>query len=101
MSLQAEQQRSARQHWALPGGSHDRLVTFLKGALPVGIGVLSAFLAVAQPAHQAARMHGIAQHQQQAGRQLRIGRKARHLPGRVGFEAHIGDPGLGRLRRER
>lgn len=47
MSLQAEQQRSARHQWALPGGSHDRLVTFLKGALPVGIGVLSAFLAVA------------------------------------------------------
>ncbi|HEX7783738.1 MAG TPA: LPS export ABC transporter periplasmic protein LptC [Sphingobium sp.] len=47
MSLQAEQQRNARHHWALPGGSHDRLVTFLKGALPVGIGVLSAFLAIA------------------------------------------------------
>lgn len=47
MSLQAEQQRSARQHWALPGGSHDRLVGILKSVLPVGIGVLAAFLAMA------------------------------------------------------
>lgn len=47
MSLQAEQQRDHRRLWALPGGSHDRLVTTLKAALPVAIGVLAAFLATA------------------------------------------------------
>ena len=47
MSLQAEQQRNTRRHWALPGGSHDRLVRLLKNGLPVGVGILSAFLAVA------------------------------------------------------
>jgi lipopolysaccharide export system protein LptC len=47
MSLQADQQRSARQSWALPGGSHDRLIGTLKAVLPIGIGVLAAFLAAA------------------------------------------------------
>jgi lipopolysaccharide export system protein LptC len=47
MSLQAEQQRSQRQHWALPGGSHDRLIGILKSVLPVGVGILAAFLATA------------------------------------------------------
>lgn len=47
MSLQADQQRSARQRWALPGGSHDRLIGALKTVLPIGIGVLAAFLATA------------------------------------------------------
>ncbi|PZU58221.1 MAG: LPS export ABC transporter periplasmic protein LptC [Sphingobium sp.] len=47
MSLQAEQQRSALQHWALPGGSHDRLIGVLKSILPVGVGILTAFLATA------------------------------------------------------
>lgn len=45
MSRLAETQRSARQQWALPGGSHDRLVKVLKNALPVAVGVLAAFLA--------------------------------------------------------
>lgn len=47
MSLQAEQQRSHRQHWAVPGGAHDRLIATLKNILPVMVGVLSAFLAMA------------------------------------------------------
>ena len=47
MSLQAEQQRSHRQHWAVPGGAHDRLIGTLKNILPVMVGVLSAFLAMA------------------------------------------------------
>ncbi|CAN5379265.1 LPS export ABC transporter periplasmic protein LptC [soil metagenome] len=47
MSIQAEQLRSDHRLWALPGGSHDRMITVLKGALPVAIGVLVAFLATA------------------------------------------------------
>jgi lipopolysaccharide export system protein LptC len=39
--------RTARQRWALPGGSHDRLVAVLRVALPVAIGVLAAFLVMA------------------------------------------------------
>ncbi|BAV65037.1 LPS export ABC transporter periplasmic protein LptC [Sphingobium cloacae] len=47
MSIQAEQQRHARRHWARPGGSHDRLVKTLKNWLPVAVGVLAALLATA------------------------------------------------------
>ncbi|ALR19956.1 MULTISPECIES: LPS export ABC transporter periplasmic protein LptC [Sphingobium] len=47
MSIQAEQQRHARRHWARPGGSHDRLVRTLKNWLPVAVGVLAALLATA------------------------------------------------------
>ncbi len=47
MSLQAEQQRDVRRHWAQPGGSHDRLVGMLKNYLPVAVGVLTALLATA------------------------------------------------------
>ncbi len=47
MSIQAEQQRSARRHWARPMGSHDRLVGTLKNWLPVAAGVLAALLATA------------------------------------------------------
>ncbi|KQN25161.1 LPS export ABC transporter periplasmic protein LptC [Sphingomonas sp. Leaf33] len=39
--------RSARQRWAMPGSSHDRFVALLQVALPVGIGVLAAFLVMA------------------------------------------------------
>ena len=39
--------RTPRQQWALPGGSHDRLVTFLSFALPVAVGILAAFLVMA------------------------------------------------------
>lgn len=47
MSLQAEQQHSARMRWALPGGRHDRLVRVLKSVLPMAVGVLAALLATA------------------------------------------------------
>tara|TARA_R110000787_G_scaffold18259_1_gene56107 strand:- start:28 stop:675 length:648 start_codon:yes stop_codon:yes gene_type:complete len=47
MSRLAETQRTARQAWALPGGSHDRLVKLLKSVLPMAVGVLAAFLATA------------------------------------------------------
>lgn len=47
MSRLADNQRSVRQHWALPGGSHDRLIRLLKAGLPIGVGVLAAFLAAA------------------------------------------------------
>ncbi len=40
-------QRTAREQWALPGGSHDRLIGLLSFALPVAIGVLAAFLVMA------------------------------------------------------
>ena len=47
MSIQADQQRHARRHWARPGGSHDRLVARLKNWLPVAVGVLAALLVTA------------------------------------------------------
>jgi len=47
MSIQADQQRHARRHWARPGGSHDRLVTRLKNWLPMAVGVLAALLVTA------------------------------------------------------
>jgi lipopolysaccharide export system protein LptC len=47
VSIQAEQQRDARRHWARPGGAHDRLVALLKNWLPVSVGVLAALLATA------------------------------------------------------
>jgi len=47
MSVQAEEQRSHRRHWAQPGGSHDKLVGLLKNVLPVAVGVLAALLATA------------------------------------------------------
>lgn len=47
MSVQADQQRNYRRHWARPGGSHDRMVALLKNWLPVAVGILSALLATA------------------------------------------------------
>jgi lipopolysaccharide export system protein LptC len=47
VSVQADQQRDVRRHWARPGGSHDRLVGLLKNWLPVAVGVLAALLATA------------------------------------------------------
>lgn len=52
MSEQATVQRSHRQHWAAPGGQHDRLVAILKKTLPIAVGVLTALLAVAPFTHQ-------------------------------------------------
>lgn len=40
-------ERGARQRWAVPGSSHDRVVRFAKIALPTGVGMLIAFLALA------------------------------------------------------
>ncbi|MEJ7933286.1 LPS export ABC transporter periplasmic protein LptC [Sphingobium sp. AN558] len=47
MSIQADQQRHARRHWARPGGRHDRLVRALKNYLPMAVGALTALLATA------------------------------------------------------
>jgi len=47
MSEIAQRQRSDRQQWAAPGSAHDRLVGFLRWALPSGVGVLAAFLVLA------------------------------------------------------
>ena len=44
MSRLADSQRSIRQQWALPGGSHDRTVRLLKQALPGAVAVLALFL---------------------------------------------------------
>ena len=46
MSVQAQQQRSAREKWALPGGRHDYIVRMLKRLLPAAVGVITAFLVI-------------------------------------------------------
>jgi len=38
--------RDQRQHWAEPGGTHDRMVQFLARALPMGVGVIAALMVV-------------------------------------------------------
>lgn len=43
---EAKQLRTRRQHFAAPGGSHDRLVRFLLRALPMGVGVLAALMII-------------------------------------------------------
>ncbi len=43
---EAKARRSARHHWAEPGGSHDRLVAFLSRALPMGVGVIAALMVI-------------------------------------------------------
>ena len=47
MSEAAARERDFRQHWAVPGSSHDRLVRFAKIALPSAVGALIAILAFA------------------------------------------------------
>lgn len=44
MTVQADQIRDRRRRFALPGGTHDRLVRLLAVALPAGIGVLAAIM---------------------------------------------------------
>jgi lipopolysaccharide export system protein LptC len=44
MSAIADRERSVRQLWAAPGSSHDTLVRTLSFALPVSVGILTAFL---------------------------------------------------------
>jgi lipopolysaccharide export system protein LptC len=43
---EAKELRSARQHFAAPGGSHDRLVSFLAKALPMAVGVIAALMVI-------------------------------------------------------
>ncbi|QLC25314.1 LPS export ABC transporter periplasmic protein LptC [Parasphingopyxis algicola] len=47
MSEAARKRLDRRQHWAAPGGRHDRIVKYLQIILPSAIGVLAAFLAMA------------------------------------------------------
>lgn len=47
MSQLAEQQRRERRVWAAAGSSHDRLIATLRVLLPMAVGVLAAFLALA------------------------------------------------------
>ena len=43
---EARRLRDKRQHFAAPGGSHDRLVGFLARALPMGVGVIAALMII-------------------------------------------------------
>jgi len=43
---EAKALRGKRQHFAAPGGSHDRVVWFLARALPMGVGVIAALMIV-------------------------------------------------------
>src|ERR1700754_1203473 len=47
MSQLAEQQQRERRVWAAAGSSHDRLIATLRIMLPMAVGVLAAFLALA------------------------------------------------------
>lgn len=47
MAEAAVRQRSTRQHWAAPGSRHDGVIRVLRVVLPVAIGMLTAFLAIA------------------------------------------------------
>jgi lipopolysaccharide export system protein LptC len=47
MSEAAARERTVKQHWAVPGGAHDRLVRWSKIVLPSAVGVLIAVLALA------------------------------------------------------
>jgi lipopolysaccharide export system protein LptC len=43
---EAKALRSKRQHFAAPGGSHDRVVSLLAKVLPMGVGVVAALMVV-------------------------------------------------------
>ncbi len=43
---EAKALRNKRQHFATPGGSHDKLVAFLARALPMGVGVVAALMVI-------------------------------------------------------
>ena len=43
---EAKELRSRRQHFAAPGGSHDTLVGLLARILPMGVGVVAAFMVI-------------------------------------------------------
>ena len=42
----AKELRSRRQHFAAPGGAHDRMIRFLAAALPMAVGVIAALMIV-------------------------------------------------------
>lgn len=43
---EAKALRNQRQHFAAPGGRHDKLVGFLARALPVGVGIVAALMII-------------------------------------------------------
>ena len=43
---EAKELRNQRQHFAAPGGSHDKLVQFLARALPMAVGVVAALMVI-------------------------------------------------------
>ncbi|TRD11226.1 LPS export ABC transporter periplasmic protein LptC [Erythrobacter insulae] len=43
---EAKALRNKRQHFAAPGGSHDKLVAFLARALPMGVGIVAALMVI-------------------------------------------------------
>jgi lipopolysaccharide export system protein LptC len=43
---EAQALRSKRQHFAAPGGSHDRIVSLLSKLLPMGVGVIAALMVI-------------------------------------------------------
>jgi len=45
-SSDARELRSQRQHFAAPGGSHDRLVRLLARLLPMGVGIIAALMVI-------------------------------------------------------
>lgn len=45
-TAEAKELRSERQHFAAPGGSHDRLVAILARVLPMGVGVIAALMVI-------------------------------------------------------
>ena len=47
MSRQGERELVRKQGWAAPGGAHDRLIGFMKIALPSAVGAFLAYLALA------------------------------------------------------
>ena len=45
-TARAKELRNTRQHFAAPGGSHDRLVSILGKVLPMGVGVIAALMII-------------------------------------------------------
>lgn len=43
---EAKELRSQRQHFAAPGGRHDKVVGFLARVLPIGVGILAALMVI-------------------------------------------------------
>ena len=43
---EAKELRSKRQHFAAPGGRHDKVVGFLARVLPIGVGILAALMVI-------------------------------------------------------